>query len=86
MRCDALFKDLLSQFKGGLVTIADKLQDDLKGKIELYLENVRVTLDMVRSENVALESERDPGFRARVQASVERANGEMKRVHELAGV
>ncbi|KAK7964343.1 hypothetical protein PG988_011317 [Apiospora saccharicola] len=86
VRSDALFRNLLSQFKGGFATVADKLQEELKDKIELHLENVRVTLDMVRSENVALESERDPGFRARVQAEVERANGEIKRVHELAGV
>ncbi|KAK8096503.1 hypothetical protein PG999_012447 [Apiospora kogelbergensis] len=86
VRRDTLFKDLLSQFKRGFTTVADKLQEDLQNTIELHLENVRVTLDMVRSENVALESERDPEYRARVQVRVEVANEEIKRVHELVGI
>lgn len=86
VRRDTLFKDLLSLFKGGYATIADKLQENLQSKIELHLENVRVTLDMVRSENVSLESESDPGFRARVQRRVELVTEEIQRVHELAGI
>ncbi|KAK8079216.1 hypothetical protein PG994_003023 [Apiospora phragmitis] len=83
VRRDTLFKDLLNQFKGDFAKIADTLQEDLQRTVELHLESVRVTLDMVRNENVALESEKDPGFRARVQARVELANVEIKRVHEL---
>ncbi|KAK8062187.1 hypothetical protein PG997_014284 [Apiospora hydei] len=79
VRRDMLFKDLLSRFKGGFAQIADKLQEDLQNTVALHLESVRGTLDMVRSENVALESERDPDFRARVQQRVELANIEIKR-------
>ncbi|KAK7959857.1 uncharacterized protein PG986_004711 [Apiospora aurea] len=79
VRRDTLFKDLLSQFKGSFAQIADKLQEDLQNTISLHLESVKSTLDMVRSENVALESERDPDFRARVQQQVELANIEIKR-------
>ncbi|KAK7995518.1 hypothetical protein PG990_014291 [Apiospora arundinis] len=86
VRRDTLFKDLMSQFKGEFAKIADKLQEDLQSTVKLHLESVRVTLDMVRSENVALESERDPEYRARVQARVEMANEEIKRVHELVGI
>ncbi|KAK6859171.1 hypothetical protein PG995_005024 [Apiospora arundinis] len=72
--------------QGEFAKIADKLQEDLQSTVKLHLESVRVTLDMVRSENVALESERDPEYRARVQARVEMANEEIKRVHELVGI
>ncbi|KAK8030148.1 hypothetical protein PG993_011439 [Apiospora rasikravindrae] len=86
VRRDTLFKDLMNQFKDGFAQIADTLQEDLQNTVAVHLESVRGTLDMVRSENVALESERDPEFRARVQQRVELANMEIRRVQDLAGL
>jgi hypothetical protein len=41
---------------------------------------VEADLQMLRDENVVLESERDPEFRRRVGAEVERARGEVERI------
>jgi hypothetical protein len=41
---------------------------------------VEADLQMLRDENVVLESERDPEFRRRVGAEVERVRGEVERI------
>ena len=41
---------------------------------------VEADLQMLRDENVALESERDPEFRRRVGGEVERVRGEVERI------
>lgn len=41
---------------------------------------IEADLRMLRDENVVLESERDPEFRRRVEAEVERVGGEVERI------
>ncbi|KAK8112584.1 hypothetical protein PG984_013110 [Apiospora sp. TS-2023a] len=86
LRRDTLPQELIDKFKATFDDIADKLQEELRTTVYSHLESLRETLDMIRSEDVALDSTRDSEFRERVQERVKLANEEIKRVHELVGV
>jgi hypothetical protein len=60
----------MSKFKREFGELATRLETDAVALVEEHLGVVEDTLNMIRSENVALESERDPGFRARVADEV----------------
>lgn len=49
---------------------ADTSQELIHEAIMAYLNVVRDTFELVRNENVARESERDPGFRRCIEASI----------------
>lgn len=70
-------------FRRQLKALADDLQTDLVAAVETHLDVVRGTLDIIRSENVASESERDPAFRGRVQMEVGAAKDNMQRILEV---
>jgi len=67
LRDETLFVSLLRSFKSRFIVLAEKLQSDVQTAVAKHLAVITNTLDMVRSENVALESERDPEFRSRVE-------------------
>jgi hypothetical protein len=62
--------------------MSNVLQQSLNAAIVSYLNVVRGTLDLVRSENVAQESERDIAFRGRVSEGVAAAQEETQRLRE----
>ncbi|KAH7324284.1 hypothetical protein B0I35DRAFT_348511 [Stachybotrys elegans] len=72
-----LFKDLHQALKKGFISRADSFQQTLSDVAQAHLESVRLTLNMVRDENVILESEKDPQFRDRVEAGVRAAKVEI---------
>jgi len=51
-----------------------------------HLSVIEGTLDIIRSENVALESERDPEFRRRVETELRSARDEIRRIEEVVGI
>jgi hypothetical protein len=53
--------------------IARGLQEKVKEIVDHQLERVETDLQMLRDENVVLESERDPEYRRRVKLEMERA-------------
>lgn len=61
--------------------MANSFQVDLRTMIESHCDVIRGTLDIIRSENIALESEKNPEFRAHVEAAVGVAKSEMGRIH-----
>src|SRR6266699_460193 len=67
-----LFEDLLNKFKNNFYRLADDLQSDVQAAVRTHLDVIRNSLDILRSENAALESEQDPEFRGRVEAEVGR--------------
>lgn len=67
-----IFKNLIYEFKDRLNLHADNLQHVLAESVSEHLEGMRGTLDLVRQQNVAEESERDPEFRNRVALEVAR--------------
>lgn len=74
----SIFRNVLRGFRESLHLDADNLQQILSEVVSVHLEGIRGTLDLVREENVAEESERDPGFRNRVAVELERARTLMR--------
>jgi hypothetical protein len=76
----SLFNDLLRQFwtKFGLSTVA--FQDSLNVMAQLHMDAIRQSLDMVRNDNVILESEKDSEFLERVECGVREARSGIRRL------
>jgi hypothetical protein len=72
----------LKQFKKAFGLQADMFQQMLKDVAQYHLASLKITLDLIRNDNVILESERDPEFRARVEAGVSLAKADMRRLVE----
>jgi len=80
---DSLVENLMNDFRARFSLLALGLQNDIKATIEEHLGTFWVTLNMIRSENVALESERDPEFRGRVERQVGLARTELRRIRAV---
>ncbi|KAI0015649.1 hypothetical protein F4780DRAFT_62768 [Xylariomycetidae sp. FL0641] len=65
---ESMFVDLLRDFEEEYIAAAEELQGDLQEVAARHMSSIQDTLSMVRNENVALEGDRDPEFRARVHA------------------
>jgi hypothetical protein len=75
----------MKELKTGFDTLTDNLQQTVQGVVASHLDHIRATLDMIRSDNIALESEMDPEFRARVESGVLAAKVEMARLRTVLG-
>ncbi|OAA82101.1 hypothetical protein LEL_01646 [Akanthomyces lecanii RCEF 1005] len=62
--------------------LAYTLQDNLTDAVRLYLDTIHESLELVRNENTAEESQRDLEFHGRVSDVVRRANNDIRRIHE----
>ncbi|KAI0867597.1 hypothetical protein GGS24DRAFT_485128 [Hypoxylon argillaceum] len=82
---NGLFTDLLKSFKKEFNEHVDNAQDNIQQATNSHLEAIKNTFNIVRSDNAALESEKDPEFHARVEARLDAANEEMRRVYNLLG-
>ncbi|RYO81753.1 hypothetical protein DL764_009715 [Monosporascus ibericus] len=76
----SLFNDHRRDCKERFRDIARGLQDKVNEVVNQQIGLVEADLQMLRDENVMLESERDPEFRRRVGAEVERVKGEVDRI------
>ncbi|KAI0467376.1 hypothetical protein F4859DRAFT_494186 [Xylaria cf. heliscus] len=76
-----LFADLLKSFKSGFNSHVDKAQERIRETVGSNFNAIKDTLEIVRSDNVALESEMDPEFRGRVECRIEVTKKEMGRVY-----
>lgn len=74
----------MRRLKSSFRELVNTLQTDVEASITESLQVVRGTLDMIRSENVALESEKDPGFRTRVDAELKAVIEAMVRIRGAA--
>ncbi|KAK7418469.1 hypothetical protein QQX98_003961 [Neonectria punicea] len=63
---DDLFRGLMKDFKNSFHILADEVQEKISIAVASYLSSIHRTLDIILSDNVALESEQDPAFRRRV--------------------
>lgn len=61
----------------------ESLQSDIQTTVATHLAIIKNTLDIVRNENIALESELEPEFRARVGRMVDVAKGELARIQDV---
>ncbi|KAH8664648.1 hypothetical protein BX600DRAFT_464800 [Xylariales sp. PMI_506] len=77
---EGLFEGLLRDFEKGFAILATELQEKLQATVRSHLDDLKATLDMVRSENVALESEKNPEFRGRVEVCVIASKDKMESI------
>lgn len=85
LRRERLFADLIRKPRRKFEELAAQFDTDALALVEEHLDAIGGTLDMVRSENVAAESERDPAFRARVADEVEELMEAMERILAAIG-
>jgi hypothetical protein len=76
----------MMEFRKGFSVLANDLQSDIVAAVETHLNVVRGTLDILRSENAALESEHDPEFRGRVEAEIRTAKDNIRRIQAAIGL
>ena len=69
----------MKEFRNRFKVLANDLQRNIEAAVETHLDVVRRTLDIIRSENAASESEQDPEFRFRVEAKIRTAKEDIQR-------
>jgi BMFP domain-containing protein YqiC len=77
--------ELQLSFERGFHDLAQELEADVKKAVAAHLSVITNTLDMVRNENVVVESERDPEFRGRVETEVRATMEKVRRLQEIMG-
>lgn len=81
-----LFREWMRKFRDKLKELTTTLQTDVQVVIREQLNVIRGTLDIVRNDSAATESEEDPEFRTRVEEEVRRVNAAMEQVWAAAGL
>ena len=77
-----LFSDIMTRLRSEFRVLADTLQASIDNAVESYRQQVKSTLDLVRDENTAIESQQDPAFHNRVDEAVQSAREEMQSVEQ----
>ncbi|GKT94359.1 tat pathway signal sequence [Colletotrichum tofieldiae] len=78
-----LFPKYMRDCKARLEVLAEALQAGLREVIQTHLEVFGVTLDLIRDENVATESEENPELRVCLQREVDAARQQLERMKEI---
>jgi len=78
-----VFEQLQIRFKNQFMILAKDLQSGVEATTATHLFNIKRTLDIIRNENVALESESNPEFNGVVEGEVRVVRDE---IHRLQGV
>jgi hypothetical protein len=73
-------------FRDSFRAKAEESQEAIREAVVRYLDVVQETFDLVRSENVARESQQDPDFRLRVEEVARTGRETIQRVHQVIGV
>ncbi|KAM0427908.1 hypothetical protein ACHAPT_007367 [Fusarium lateritium] len=81
-----LFTNLMRTFRDAFRAKAEESQVAIRDAAVRYLDVVQETFDLVRSENVARESEGDPEFRLRVEDVVRTGRETIQKVHRVISV
>jgi hypothetical protein len=75
-----LFDDLMADFRQRFKMLANELQADIQAIIGMHISVIVNTLNIVRDENVALESEGDQEFRQRVESGMGAIKNEIQQI------
>lgn len=78
-----LFEGVIRDFRDEFNKHAQSLERDMQMAVLNYLEVIRVTFDMIRSENAASESESDLHFTGRVSTSVTATKADLGRLKDV---
>ncbi|KAF5668081.1 hypothetical protein FHETE_5347 [Fusarium heterosporum] len=81
MQDESIFTRLMRDVKASFVAKSEATQTKVQEATADFLRVVEDSFDLVRSENVARESEQDPEFRLRVDEVVRTGRQTMQRVH-----
>lgn len=81
-----IFDEMQERLRTRLRLIVDDLEERLATIRVGRLQAVQGTLDMLRDENVILESESDPTFRKRVEDQLRRTKAAMQTTVQAAGL
>lgn len=76
----AIFVSLLAQLKTRFSVLAGNLGDKLQEVIANHLAALKLDLDLIRDENVVLESERDSEFRSRMEKKVKNTRESLQEI------
>lgn len=79
---ESLFTNILDKMRDNFAILAYALQDNVADAVKSYLTTIHESLELVRNENTAEESQRDMAFHGRVSDVVRRANDAFQRIHE----
>lgn len=82
---ETVFVSLQRSFKNRFSVLAENLQSDIEAAVATHLSVITNTLNIVRNENVALESEREPEFRRRVDGKAREVTNEVRRLQGVIG-
>ncbi|KAK1989740.1 hypothetical protein LX36DRAFT_594126 [Colletotrichum falcatum] len=78
-----LFPKYMRDFRNRLKTSADDLQEQLLEILQRHLGAFETTLNLIRDENVATESEENPELRRCLEGEVASAREELGRIEEV---
>jgi hypothetical protein len=79
-----MFRGHMRTFSRRFDAIVTAFETGAREMVRTHLGGLRESLDMLRSENIAMESERDEAFRQRVQRAERSARQEMERIQTVA--
>lgn len=82
---ETIFESIQSSFKNQFNTLAERLQEDILAANMRHLSVIRNTLNIVRNDNIALESEKNPQFRNLVDGKVKAVLHEIRRIQDVVG-
>ncbi|KAI0865909.1 hypothetical protein F4860DRAFT_458178 [Xylaria cubensis] len=83
VRQNGLFPDLLKRFKKGFEGHVNNCQELIQDVLNSHYDAIWDTFQIIRNDNVALESEKDPEFRGRVRSTLEVMKEKMERVQSV---
>jgi len=75
----------MQRFRNEFRNLATQHQTDIHDRVNERLDVIAGILDIIRSDNVAEESERDPEFRARVDGEIQIVKEAMSEVLAAVG-
>lgn len=79
------FRSLMQRSRNRFEGLAGQLQRDVQEKVRERLDVITGILDILRSDKIVEESERDPEFRMRVAEETQRAKVSMEEVQTVIG-
>jgi hypothetical protein len=79
---NTIFDEMQEELEERLGIIIDGFQEKQTHLGLLYFEKMTESLDMLRDENIILESERNPEFRGRVEEVVTKARDDLALILE----
>ncbi|KAK4170796.1 hypothetical protein QBC36DRAFT_341274 [Triangularia setosa] len=83
LKDETIFRNLNTEFKSRFKQLTAKLQSDMRETFLIHVKEVKDRLNLVRDDNVDIESERDVEFREQVSRKLEDAAVEIRRIQGM---